>query len=324
MNIIKNYLSLTVFLLITSYSLLGFNCKQVVIWGHKPHSAHSHSYIHRGFYKAFSHLGYKTLWLDERDNVRTMSFVDTLFITEGSADNNIPLRTDCRYVLYNCPSSKYDYVKYLKHCLIICPYTYSCINKSPSYIDDGVYYNSQERILYMPWATDLLPHEIDEVKQKIDGTDFDRTKEYCWVNSIIEPESQGTSEVESFKRAVVENEIRVAGGITKENENVIKAAKFVTAIESAERAAAGYIPEALFKNISIGNIGVTNAEAAVFLLRNKVLYNADTYELFYDTLEYFRTFTPNMLFELMDIVKNKHTYINRINAIFTALSWLDK
>src|SRR5690242_2068942 len=74
--------------------------KQVVIWGHKLHS-HTHSYIHEGFYRGFLHLGYKTVWLDDTDDLSGIDFTQTLFITEGQVEKNLPVRNDCFYILHN-------------------------------------------------------------------------------------------------------------------------------------------------------------------------------------------------------------------------------
>ena len=64
--------------------------KQFVAWGHKMHS-HTHSYIHGAFIKAFQHLGYKTLWLDDSDDVSRIDFEGTLFLTEAQVNGKIPI-----------------------------------------------------------------------------------------------------------------------------------------------------------------------------------------------------------------------------------------
>ena len=73
--------------------------KQVVIWGHKLHT-HTHSYIHNAFYKTYIHLGYKTIWLNNNDNITHIDFSNTLFLTEGQVDNRIPIRKDSYYILH--------------------------------------------------------------------------------------------------------------------------------------------------------------------------------------------------------------------------------
>ena len=80
--------------------------KQFVAWGHKLHS-HTHSYIHGAFIKAFDKLGYKTIWLDDSDDISGINFEGTLFLTEGQVDSKIPIRDDCFYLLHYPRDSKY-------------------------------------------------------------------------------------------------------------------------------------------------------------------------------------------------------------------------
>ena len=85
---------------------------QIIIWGHKLHS-HTHSYIHYGFHKAFLYLGYKCLWLDNDDDIDNINFNNSLFITEGQVDENIPLLDNCFYVLHNCNGERYQSIQHL-------------------------------------------------------------------------------------------------------------------------------------------------------------------------------------------------------------------
>lgn len=148
-------------LLAASSPLHSFD--KVVIWGHK---LHTHSYVHNAFYKAFHHLGYETHWFEDGESVEGFDFSNTLFITEGQVDNGIPLRSDCRYILHNCPSDKYNSLP-LKNRICLQVYT-DDVREQPSFakVAPCIYYDVQARCVIMPWATDLLPHEIDEVKKK--------------------------------------------------------------------------------------------------------------------------------------------------------------
>lgn len=82
------------------------NFTKVVIWGHKLHS-HTHSYIHQRFYRAFQYMKYIIYWFDDTDDVSNFDFSNTLFITEGQVDKNIPMRNDCYYMLHNVDQEKY-------------------------------------------------------------------------------------------------------------------------------------------------------------------------------------------------------------------------
>ena len=66
-------------------------------------------------------------------------------------------------------------------------------------------------------------------------------------------------------------------------------------------------------------MGVTNSETVYELLERKVIYNPDTYQLFYDAKKKLNSMHVNELLELMDLVKEKHTYINRIQKLLEFL-----
>ena len=63
---------------------------KVVIWGFPLHT-HTHSYIHYGWHKAFTYLGYPTYWFDDTNYPTDFDYNNCLFITEGYADTNIPI-----------------------------------------------------------------------------------------------------------------------------------------------------------------------------------------------------------------------------------------
>lgn len=143
---------------------LPFN--KVVLWGHKLHS-HTHSYIHYAFYRTFQYLGYEVYWFDNNDNVSQFDFSNALFITEGTVDQKIPLRSDCFYWLHNCESTKYKQLSATGHAIIFQVYTHDCKPRDLKEMAPFILYNVQEQIIYMPWGTDLLPHEIDAVKKTV-------------------------------------------------------------------------------------------------------------------------------------------------------------
>ena len=93
------------------------------------------------------------------------------------------------------------------------------------------------------------------------------------------------------------------------------------AIQGAWQCVNGYIPCRIFKNISYGQWGITNNRVVYDLFKGKVIYNSDTYQLFYDAKHYIDNAPISELYELMDFVKNNHTYINRIE---TLLNFMEK
>jgi len=64
-------------------------------------------------------------------------------------------------------------------------------------------------------------------------------------------------------------------------------------------------------------MGVTNSEAVYNLFEKKIIFNKDTRQLFHDAKKYTENMQDEELYELMDFVKDKHTYINRIDRLLS-------
>ena len=79
----------------------------------------------------------------------------------------------------------------------------------------------------------------------------------------------------------------------------------------------GFIPERLFKAISYGHLGVTNSRHAYELFEGKLIYNNDERQLFYDAMNNLKNY--DLIKEQMRMVRESHTYINRINDLFSVV-----
>ena len=78
---------------------------KIVIWGY-PLNSHTHSYIHSSFYKAFKHLGHDVYWFHDDEYPEDFNYDDCVFLTEGFADKNIPLRETSTYYVHVCVNPK--------------------------------------------------------------------------------------------------------------------------------------------------------------------------------------------------------------------------
>lgn len=255
-------------------SLTIHNClhsfDKVIIWGHKLHS-HTHSYIHNAFYKAFQHMGYQTLWLDARDNLANIDCSNALFITEGQVDTNIPLRDDARYILHNCDMKKYAPYMKAGHGIILQVYTDDVLPRPVKKIDDFIYYDPADKVIYMPWATDLLPNEIDAIKKELPH--LQRTQEIWWIGTLAGGEFGNVNEVEPFRRACAESGINFNHAMNKsvaDNIKDIQHSYMAPAIVGTWQQKVGYIPCRIFKNVSYGQMGVTNSRHVYELFKKKI------------------------------------------------------
>lgn len=295
---------------------------KVIIWGHKLHT-HTHSYIHNGFYRAFKELGYETFWFDDLDDVSSFDFSNSLFLTEGQVDHKIPLRQDCVYIAHNPSSTKYATLK----TLYLLVYTDDILSY-PAYqkIENGIYYDRSAPAIVIPWATDLLPKEIEEMEEKL-GT-FPKTKEVWWIGTLglTDHQFSNFSEIDPFRKAAEESGIQFIhscpwGRPMSVEDHIQKIASsfMAPAIVGKWQKKQGYIPCRIFKNISYGNMGITNSYRTWELFEKKIVYNPDTYQLFYDAIEAMKTYTLEDQKEMMEFVKNKHTYINRTETLLECL-----
>lgn len=330
------------------------NINKVVIWGY-PLNTHTHSYIHYGWYKAFTYLGYRTYWFNKKYYDDTINYDNTLFITEGHADENIPINKSSIYYVHICinPLKYYGNVKRLIDIRFLVDslddYNYNYVlNKSECIeISNACYYkklhNTNEladiwnnkldieyETIYMCWATDLLPPEIN-----YDWINIERSNNIYWFAS----ENHNTDlNINKFYNECVKNNIGFMSNNPWKNPATFEQVRDFTQksymspdIRSSGKPKnikvgcygvnhklIGYIPCRLFKAISYGCLGITNSIHAYELLNKLPIYNEDEKQLFYDAQKELNN--KDLIKKQMELVKTKHTYINRINDLFAVIN----
>lgn len=330
-------------------SLIMF--KKVIIWGY-PLYSHTHSFIHAGWFKAFKSLNYETYWFDNENYPIDFDFTNCLFISEGFADNNIPINNKSIYIIHICKEPK----KYLekgarlidlRHNLkFIQDFSYDYVMKKEilEKIDEVSYYEknasdlalrqkfrnniSGYEALYISWATDLLP---DEILYK--NIFIPKENNIYYIGSYW---SANYKEINQFKTICSNNNINFIirdpwkeKTTFEENKKLIQISYMapdirgsgVTCHESDEEKcnhlSTGFIPCRIFKNISYGQLGITNSETVNNLFEQKLIYNKNLEDLFYNAKKQLKNFS--LIKEQMNFVKERHTYINRINSILTII-----
>lgn len=291
---------------------------KVIIWGHKLHS-HTHSYIHNAFFRAFNFLGYETFWLDDKEDTSDFDFSNSLFIIEGQAAKNIPLRNDCRYIFHNWDGCNYKNKIEPYNWICFQVYTHDILNlENLVKVDNCIYYDLKDQCVYMPWATDLLPHEIDRMKTKVGNIPIQDC--VYWIGTIGRGIYGNIDQLIPFVRACLENNVNFQRSFNltiEDSIDLICRSYMAPTILGEWQVEKGYIPCRIFKNISYGKMGITNSKTVYDFFEQKIVYNPDTYQLYYDAKKKMETLSYDEIFELMDFVKNKHTYINRIELLLT-------
>jgi hypothetical protein len=326
---------------------------KVIIWGFPLHS-HTHSYIHYGWQKAFRHLGYQTYWFHDGLWPTDFNFNDCLFITEGFADDNIPIVSTSIYFVHIARNpekylnkvKRFIEIRYLVDSIVDCNYKYTFDKSNCLKISDCTYYEKLKdngglrnyhdnpipmdyECIYTCWATDLLPHEIIE-----DNIYTERDSKMYWFGSA---NHLNTKEINLFFAECDKNGIQISLNDPWKNplpfeivqEYTMKSfmspdlrssgdpRRIILGETGTCHKQIGYIPCRLLKSISYGHLGITNSRHAYELLDKKVIYNEDESQLFYDALPNLKNY--DLIKEQMGIVREKHTYVNRVKDLLQVL-----
>jgi len=294
-----------------------------IAWGHSIEhgSTHTHSYIHKSYKDAFCHLGYEAYCKPDIFDPN-FDYSNTIFLTEWQEAYNLPIRDDCFYILHNCDAEKFQDLIKNKQAIKLAVYTDDVLKTNALEKDKCIFYMNDERILFMPWATNLLPHEIETNKPtKV----FNNTSNVInWVGTVGAGDGGNINELSPFIKACEENNIKFNHGMMIPDDKAIQMIKSSymapTISGNWQKNVANYIACRIFKNISYGQYGITNNFRINYLFNNKLIYNPDEYQLFYDAKEKLPKITLSELHDLMDEVKNKHTFLNRIDTIMDFIS----
>jgi len=323
------------------------NCK-FLIWGYK-NVYHTHSHIHEGFYRALMYLGKNVEWMDEASDISNYDMSNTLVITNHDClyDNGywpweipkiskLPINTDCFYVVHGLNDHTETREMFENKNISLSWNVFNDISSqfAISYgipltdrillAEDTPFYPKQKHMEFR-WATDLTPDEIE--KNKPTELLSLKNRIIYWVGSIW---SVNEKEISEFTRACSDDNVEFlhigAGqnGIVTLEDNIkmVRESYMAPAISGSHHLTEGYAPCRIFKNISYGQFGITNNKRVNDIFKNKLIYNSDPYNLYYEAKEKLQDITLQDLHNLMDFVSNNHTYLNRIDAMIKAVKMI--
>ena len=200
------------------------------------------------------------------------------------------------------------------------------VKKFNKHIFDNTNINGY-KIIIIPWATDLLPEEINQnillLPSIISNNISNNISNFIGMplqhNQILKDALEkygieyknygGTFNKDSDKNKSIQ-----------ENIKLIQESIIAPALQSDWQIENEYIPCRIFKNISYGKMGITNNKAVNELFNNKLIYSENIEELIKQGLEFEkRNDKFYKIKELMIEIRDNHTYINRIQYIFNYL-----
>ena len=315
--------------------------KRWCIWGHTLHT-HTSSYVHNGFYRALISMGHHCDWVADLPNNMLNIEPYTVFITEGQVDKYIPLRSDCFYVIHHSDKARYlaagvpeahilrmiiydNKVKNIGETVLGKPWNKYITDDHPveTYLEwthdkPGLNYG---RTLHFPWATDLLPPEVQYNMDNLEHIAKKKKTGFYFVGFYAGTQQDYGRFLQQYGITYIP-----AGGFSdknlsiEENMDRIQSSYFASAISQQNQVDRGYLPCRIFKNISYGAFGVTNNPAIGEFFKDY----ADEYSLIVDTD--FKRLTEKALHRMMNrnfeserklmaFIRDEHTYINRVQGI---------
>ena len=299
--------------------------KRVVVFGHLPNTqwswragrySHTHSYIHAGYFRAFTALGYETYWLDGKSaQLANLPLDGTLFFTEGQVEAKIPLSSKAGYITHSSSSKSYEafdlrrlhlfnYVADLRN-----GDSFGFPGSKVEKINDVTYVDAKSKALYQPWATNLLPDEIDTNRVSL----FDpRNRDINYVGTIGHDNISGR--ISKIKRQArdIGVRIRVFSGVDdSEAEYLTRNSRVGMDIRGDWHLERGYVPCRAWKTLSYGKHLTSNSPllSEIFGDRIHVEPNLDN---FLDTaISSSAKASRQVLVDNMKWVKENHTFVNR-------------
>ncbi len=303
-------------------------------------------------------IPFELTWDDNRSLLRSKDLENTLVIGNlnvGNVDFALPLTDKAYYIVHNhapkrLNARRYRNLKEAGRCITFEVFrgkvyddTHAPINKEPCHALSILHSNA-----VLTWGTDLLPDEIEQNIEKV-RSEFSQNKQnrqVVFVGSIWRVNKDAITDVINY---CIENNLsfdQYGGYVVKDfnpcthsnvsfhkqyidletNAKLIRDAYIAPAIQGKSQLSnsedvGNYVPCRIFKNISYGNFGVTNNATANALFDNKLIYHSDISELMKLAEIHTKDVNAcNTLLQLMDEVKTKHTYINRIETLLFALS----
>ena len=337
---------------------MEFRHKRVIIQGYPLHT-HTHSYIHYGLYKGFTNLGIETYWVDVSKgwsfdpSVTSLDFADSLVLSECHASMDIVPKVDTStYMIHNLGNKPDGPMKYAG------PQLYAGVRRlidwrhNPMYHWDDVIYKfevNDEKMkwvgpgcrfeksedydrIYLNWATDLLPEEINFQDRFIP-----REKKITWIGTIgggkggIDDSLDTVAKYDNrpvlreFRRACQEQDVVFESSCpwltpktAEQQKEIVQKSWVVPDFRHPSMLSWGYIPCRVMKNISYGQVGATNSKAVHEFFKGNVVFNEDPYQLFYDCQE--KMLDHDFILGQMEMVKENHTYINRCKSIIEVVN----
>jgi hypothetical protein len=288
-----------------------------VIWGLRT-QRHTHRYIHHHFHRTLEKLGLPVLWVE--DSARNAGSIsgDDLVISVGTAGTHLPIVADAYYCLHNFEGSFHERIA-SNHNIRLQVYTNGASLLAEKW-DTATFFHRPTRTLFQPWGTDLFAEEFEKPT-------FRRWPFVFWIGTVWDNSlHQGNRrEINRLKAALKPHGLRfVALRHIPDRINVfaVRHSRIAPAIGGQWQVENGYLPCRMFKNISYGQLGMSNISEFHEILGDSGLLGNDIGDLVEKALALSESEYKQRVLEQQAHIVN-HTYVNKLLNISRAFEACD-
>ncbi|MCK4292792.1 MAG: glycosyltransferase [Planctomycetes bacterium] len=287
---------------------------KVVVWGLKTQE-HTHAYIHHHFFRTLEKLGASVVLVDDRRENEDIVESNDLVISVDVSSSHLPIRDNVYYCLHNCSDDIHRRIDPSRN-IRLQTYMNSAAQAGQMW-DQVTFFDGKNRILFQPWATDLLADEFEEpILEPVGNIVF-------WVGSIWNDrlDRGNVNEIEMLKDVLEKRNIRfihlqgISGSL---NIKYVRHSLIAPTIAGRWQVENNYLPCRMWKNISYGQLGVSNVRKFDDIFNDCTVKGQSIEELIDNTLSLPLSRYRDMIYEQQEIVKSHHTYVNRLLNIIRA------
>lgn len=291
---------------------------KIIIWWY-PYGKHTHSWIHYAFYRAFKYLWYEVMWVENKKENLPLRTHKIIYIT-ANWDNSILLEESksSNWIIFNHWTDQAVSDGYIPFSVEV----FSLPNYPPTTIEKYRYYLDNPKI---QWATDLLPHEIKFVPYHYKNTQDVRFIWSWWLDnwealekahlwSLLHGKNwdhRGKHIFLRYKKFVPEDQII----------SLSREAYMTLSIQGKPQVKWGYVPCRLLKNMSYSVLWLSNNLFMANLFdEDEIIIDRDISILLDKAEKVIKDKkVDDYTRKALEKVKREHTYINRIEQLFSYL-----
>jgi hypothetical protein len=295
--------------------------RKVVVWGLR-HQWHSHRFIHKGFVDTLQRLGIPVTWTDYTSDPGIIDSGDFVITSSaygrGTRGNPLaPFRAGAYYCFHGYLHSGYPgsdraprHEVDRDHALNLEVFVNNALAASDQW-DTVTHFDEPSKTLHQPWGTNLAE---DQFRRPT----VSRSPFVCWVGAIW---MGNRAEIDELRGVLRDRSLRfVHLKFVPDSVNIvaIRRSRVAPAIASQWQVEQNYLPCRMFKNISYGQLGISNVPKFAELYRGCHVGGGSIAELIDCALSLSKGEALELTAEQQRITR-QHTYVQKIRNIFRAM-----